>query len=411
MSGLPDTIGRPAVPASVTPARDRGRRAVAALSIAETISWGILYYAFAVVLRPIADTLGASTTVVSGALTLAVLVSAVVGVAVGRHLDRHAPRLLMTVGALAGVALMVAWSRVESVLALYVVFAGIGAVMATVLYEPAFVVLAKLFPDTGPRRRAMTTLTLVAALASFIFVPLAQALLDRHGWRETLLILAAVLAITIPLHALLPTRSTTSSRRARARPSEHAREIVGRGDFRRLTAGYFLATIAGLALLVELLPMLEERGYTSAFAAFVVGTLGIAQIPGRLLFALAGRWLGDGRATPVTFALIAAGLLILLVAPSALIVLVGVLVLGMGNGMAILSRATTLAERFGTADYGTVASITAATTTVARAAGPLLATGLTAVVGVEVLTVGLIGCALAAVIVTASLGAAAEARS
>ena len=44
--------------------------------------------------------------------------------------------------------------------------------MAAVLYEPAFVVLAKWFPAAGQRRRALTALTLVAALASFIFLPL-----------------------------------------------------------------------------------------------------------------------------------------------------------------------------------------------------------------------------------------------
>ena len=50
----------------------------------------------------------------------------------------------------------------------------------------------------------MTAMTLVAALASFIFLPLSQALIDAHGWRDALVILAVVLAIvTIPLHALV----------------------------------------------------------------------------------------------------------------------------------------------------------------------------------------------------------------
>ena len=67
--------------------------------------------------------------------------------------------------------------------------------MARVLYEPAFVVLAKQFTDATERRRAMTVLTLVAALASFIFLPLSQALIDAYGWRDALLVLAGVLAV------------------------------------------------------------------------------------------------------------------------------------------------------------------------------------------------------------------------
>ena len=46
--------------------------------------------------------------------------------------------------------------------------------MALVLYEPAFIVLAKHFSEPDERRRAMTALTLVAALASFIFLPLSR---------------------------------------------------------------------------------------------------------------------------------------------------------------------------------------------------------------------------------------------
>ena len=63
------------------------------------------------------------------------------------------------------------------------------------LYEPAFTVVAKHFPDAAERRRAMTAMTLVAALASFIFLPLSQALIDAYGWRDALLVLAVVLAV------------------------------------------------------------------------------------------------------------------------------------------------------------------------------------------------------------------------
>ena len=49
----------------------------------------------------------------------------------------------------------------------------------------------------------MTAMTLVAALASFIFLPLSQALIDAYGWRDALLVLAAILgATTVPLHAI-----------------------------------------------------------------------------------------------------------------------------------------------------------------------------------------------------------------
>ena len=109
----------------------------------------------------------------------------------------------MTGGSVAGVLLVLAWSRVESLAAFYAVWVAIGVVMAMVLYEVAFTVLAKAFPEPGERRRAMTAMTLVAALASFIFLPLSQWLIDAYGWRDALVVLAVVLGVTtVPLHAV-----------------------------------------------------------------------------------------------------------------------------------------------------------------------------------------------------------------
>ena len=50
--------------------------------------------------------------------------SAVAGIAVGRHLDRHSPRALMTAGSVAGVALVVAWSQVDGLVAFYALWVG-----------------------------------------------------------------------------------------------------------------------------------------------------------------------------------------------------------------------------------------------------------------------------------------------
>jgi MFS family permease len=199
------TADRGAARAAAPPAWWRTRRwgIVGALSITETVSWGILYYAYAVFLVPMERELGFSTAELTGAFSLALLVTAVAGIAVGRYLDRCSPRALMTAGAIAATALVLAWSQIDGLADFYALWIAIGLVMAVVLYEPAFTVLAKWFPDPGERRRALTTLTLVAALASFIFLPLSQALVDAHGWRDALVILAVVLgATTIPLHGL-----------------------------------------------------------------------------------------------------------------------------------------------------------------------------------------------------------------
>jgi MFS family permease len=181
------------------------------------------------------------------------------------------------------------------------------------------------------------------------------------------------------------------------------RRTVRRTDFQRLTLGYFLASFAGIALLVLMIPLLSDRGYSTGFAAFALGTIGAAQIPGRLLFSVSERWLASRHVTPVNFAIVGLGLLLVLVAPSAPFVLAGAIVLGVGNGMTILSRATVLADRFGTADYGAVAGIAAAATTAARAISPVAGTAVASLFGIEALIGVLIACAAAAVAATAGL--------
>jgi predicted MFS family arabinose efflux permease len=380
------------------PPLSRAWAIVGALSVTETVSWGILYYAFAVFLLPMQRELGFSTAELTGAFSLALLISGVTGIAVGRYLDGRSPRALMTAGSIAGVLLVLAWSRVEGLAAYYALWAGIGLAMATVLYEPAFVVLAKWFPAAGQRRQALTALTLVAALASFIFLPLSQALIDAHGWRDALVILAVILAaITVPIHAFVLRRAPEPQPDAhRETPSTSAAEALRSAPFWLLSAAFFLATSTGIAMTVHAVPYLVERGYSAPFAAFAVGLVGFSQIPGRVLFAALGGRLPAAWATASVFALIALGIALLVSVDGTAAAIAALVLLGMGNGMSTLSRATLIADRYGAGAYGTIGGVAAFFTTGARAAGPVAAAIYAAAVGYTTLLWTLAALALAA---------------
>ncbi|MEV1156273.1 hypothetical protein AB0J27_12840 [Micromonospora chokoriensis] len=61
------------VPADLTVGGHHGWRIMAALAVTSTVGYGTLYYAYPVLLTPMAASLGASTTAVTGALTAAAL--------------------------------------------------------------------------------------------------------------------------------------------------------------------------------------------------------------------------------------------------------------------------------------------------------------------------------------------------
>ena len=389
--------------------RTRAWGIVGALSITETVSWGILSYAFAVFLLPMQRELGYSAAQLTGAFSLALLVSAVAGIAVGRHLDRCSPRAVMTLGSAAGAVLVLAWSQIHGLAAFYALWVGIGLVMAAVLYEPAFTVLAKWFPEPAPRRRAMTAMTLAGALASFIFLPLAQTLIDGHGWRDALVVLALILAVvTVPLHAIsLRQAPAAHASRHDSTPSTAAREVLRSMPFWLLSGAFFLATAAAIAFTVQGIPFLLERGYSPAFAAFSIGVIGVSQIPGRLLFAPVAERLPAPWGTVSLFLLIAAGLALIVAVDATVAVVAGLVLLGMGNGMATLARATVIADRYGAAAYGTIAGVAASATIGARAAAPVAAAAYATVAGYGALlvTLGALAALAAALAYLAERGA------
>src|ERR671935_101239 len=66
----------------------RGWKIVAVLAVSETVSWGVLYYAFAVFLPAMQRSLGWSKAELTGAFSAALATSAVAAFPVGRRLRR-----------------------------------------------------------------------------------------------------------------------------------------------------------------------------------------------------------------------------------------------------------------------------------------------------------------------------------
>ena len=154
-----------------------GWRIVWALAVTETVSYGVLYYAFAAFLPAMQQHLAGSQTTLAGAFSLSVLVTGAGAIPAGVWLDRHGARGLMTAGSVLAAGLVLLWAHVDSTLALYLTFTGIGLAGAAVLYEPAYATVNAYF-DTE-RRNALLALTMVAGLASTIFVP-ASSLRGRR---------------------------------------------------------------------------------------------------------------------------------------------------------------------------------------------------------------------------------------
>ncbi|RIH87322.1 oxalate/formate antiporter family transporter [Meiothermus luteus] len=346
-----------------------GWRIVAALAVTQTVGYGVLYYAFGVFVQPMEEELGFNRAQTAGAFSLALLVSGLAAVPVGRWFDRYGGRSLMALGSLWGALLLWAWAQVEGLLGFYLVWAGLGLSMATVLYETAFAVLAVWF--RRQRARALLAVSLAAGLASTLFVPLATGLVEALGWRGALEALALLFALlTVPLHALV----------LRTPPWGHGQPQEGVGPspwlalrqatFWWLTLGFALARATSVAMTAHLVPLLGERGYAPWLAAGVAGAVGVVQLLGRLLytllleraspFYLSGAFLGG----------YALGLLGLLGLPGGVGLWAFVLFFGMANGVISLAKPVLLAETYGARHYGRLSGSMAFFVAIAQTLAP-----------------------------------------
>lgn len=356
-------------------------RLVAAVAVSQTVSYGVLYYSFSVFLTPTAQALHASTTAVTGAMTLALLAGAATMLPVGRHLDRRGGRGLMTAGALLATLLALAWSRVSSLPELYAVWAGIGAISSAVQYEAAFPVVVSHFPPEL-RSRALLGVTVVAGFASSIFLPAAGLLDDAFGWRTAIVILAVVHGlVVIPLNAYV--RAPVTHRQAQHRDrADAARRKATRNALRDrvfwLLGGGFVAQTGAVATVsVLLVTVLRALGHSPAFAATIAGLLGVLSVTGRLATTAAGRRVSTRQVTVIVFAAQGAGAVLLpLIGRATPGAIVCVLMFGLGFGVATIARPALLAEHFGTDAFATLSALWAVPLTVMESCTPVLMAGL-----------------------------------
>jgi MFS family permease len=354
------------------------RRVLATLCVTEITSWGVLYYAFPVLAPTISASTGWSTTWVVGAFSASQLAAAAVGIPVGRWLDRHGPRGVMTAGSMLAVAAAVAIAVAPGFVWFACAWVLAGVAMGAVLYPPAFAALTRWY---GARRvSALTVLTLAGGLASTVFAPLTAALSDHLDWRRTYLVLAAVLAaITIPGHlwglrGRWPDADQVgdpgiTSAAGSVPPADPVRIARSRA-FVVLVTALGVSAFAVYAVVINLVPLLTERGLSTRAAALALGLGGAGQVLGRLGFATLHRRTSARTRTVLILVATTATTVLLARVTSATALLAAAVLAGMARGVFTLLQATAVTDRWGAAHYGRLTSLMSAPLTITIATAP-----------------------------------------
>ena len=343
------------------------------LSLPQLITWGSVFYTFALLAHPIELALGLSRAESSFAFSLALLCEGLMAFWVGRWIDAGHERQVMTGGSIIVGLGLLAHSQIHSLLEFYLVWAWLGVGLSATLYTPAFAVATRRFPNDF--RRAIIMLTFLGGLASTVFIPLSSWLIDTWGWREALVVLGLLqLSVCAPLHALL-LRGAHRARHHSAAQTGAApvsvRVFLKQSPFWLLSLFMILMMMVTSALPVHLVNLLRESGLPTAWVLAIPASIGVIQVVGRWLLFMFERHLDVHAANRWIPVLIPLGLCALVFGGvTALPALLFVLLFGLGNGLNTIVKGTAFAQYVSRDHVGQLNGLLGVPIALARAAAP-----------------------------------------
>jgi MFS family permease len=378
-------------------------RAVWAVGCGQLVNWGVLYYAFGVLLLPVEESLGAPRWLVAGAFSFGLLISAIAAPSVGRLTDRGQGPAVMQGGGFIAAGLLMAWALVPTLWMTYVVWAGLGVCMAAILYEPVFAIVGRAFDDAADRLRAIATVTIMGGLASTAFLPGTTWLVERLGWRGAVMALAVIIALTTLVVSRLSFRDLTfsaSELRAAVFGPHPDHTAFGGQSINRFVTVFALSSVVNSALASNIVAALVERRLTPSRAAFIGGMFGVMQLPGRVLMTHKSFTPAPLQLLLVSLALQVVGLIALTAGDVQAAMWLGVIVFACGAGLTTLARPYLVLHLYGAERAGRVNGVIARGQQLARAAGPVSAAALATATGYSFVFAALAALLVAAIAVT-----------
>ena len=343
------------------------------LSLGQLVTWGCVFYTFALLAHPIELSLGLTRAESSFAFSLALLGEGLLAFWVGRWIDAGHERWVMTGGSIVvGVGLL-AHSHINSLTEFYLVWVWLGLGLSATLYTPAFAVVTRRFPNDF--RRAIIVMTFLGGLASTVFIPLSSWLIDTWGWRHALVVLGLMqLSVCVPLHALL-------LRGARTGPAQGAtqtevapvsvRVFLKQSSFWLLSLFMILMMMVTSALPVHLVNLLRESGLPPLWVLAIPASIGVIQVTGRWLLFMFEKHLDVHAANRWIPMLIPLGLCVLVFGGITTLPALGfVLLFGLGNGLITIVKGTAFAQYVSREHVGQLNGLLGVPIALARASAP-----------------------------------------
>ncbi|MCY4313173.1 MAG: MFS transporter [Gammaproteobacteria bacterium] len=327
---------------------------ILSLAVSQTLNWAGLFYVFPALLIFWETDLGWSRVEITGALTLAIVMSGLGSPICGKLIDLGQGPLMMTSCILLGSLGLFGVSIINTIFGFYFFWALIGISFAGCLYDPCFALITR--SQGRDAKHSITRITIIAGFAGTLSFPCAYFLTEALGWREAVRIFAAFVPIASAPIAWVAARQLEKYRHEES-PIGHPVMKIRSGFvspmFLCLGIGFaFLAIVHGAAL-HHFLPLVKERSIPAGTAVFAVSLIGPMQVVGRLILSFLKDRITHHAISMSSFLIMGTSMLALLAISSAPeLIFLFVVMFGGGYGLVSIIRPVIARDILGEANFG-----------------------------------------------------------
>ena len=369
---------------SVRPGLFYGYKIVAACFVIQMVSIGAMF-TYGIFFKEFQVEFGWSRATISGASSLAFLIMGALAILAGRLNDVIGPRLIIVASGISlgiGYLLMSFLQTPWQLYLLYGLLVGIGFSTHDVI---TLSTVARWFVK---RRGMMSGIVKVGTGFGQLLLPLiATALIAEYGWRNSYLIIGAVVLVILVVVAQVlhrdpqgvglrpdgdsnePCGSETVSKEL----SVTLQRAAGTRQFWTICLVEFAIFFCLFTVIVHIVPHTMDMGLSRVTAAGVLSTIGGVSMLGRFVMGTANDKIGGKRSLIICFVMLLSSIICLLVATEASMLFLFAVIYGFAHGAFFTVVSPMVAELFGTGSHGVLFGIILFCGTIGGAAGPLLA--------------------------------------
>jgi predicted MFS family arabinose efflux permease len=241
-------------------------------------------------LKPMTTELGIGREPFSLAMAIANLIWGVAAVPMGAIADRYGAGRVLIAGALAtmaGIWLMyTAQTGTDLIVSGILLGIGVGGTGITALVGA----VGRAAPPEK-RAQALAALGMASGVGGFIAFPYTHFFMQEIGWKSSLLVIIATLALIIPLAALLGGKPQPMVGVARQQTvGEALREAFGYPSFWLLVMGFFVCGFQVAFYGVHLPAFVADNGLPGSVAVAALTAVGVANIVGTWVAGQSAKW-------------------------------------------------------------------------------------------------------------------------